>query len=211
MEFNSLAEKAYHILEEKIVTLELKPGKVFSESDLSERVEIGRTPLREALLKLANERLVEMIPRRGVAITEVNVSNHLALLDTRRVLDELIAKKSAKRATVEQREQLKRHAASIETAAKNNDVDEYMKIDKEIDEILAEASRNPFACEATMPLHAHCRRFWYFYNHSLDLSEPAKLHADLIRSVANGDEEKAAEASNRLIQYLVDFTRSALD
>lgn len=207
----SLANKAYMILEEKIVTLELPPGKIFSEADLSAKINIGRTPMREALLKLATEGLVEMIPRRGVAITEVNVANHLSLLDTRKVLDELISKRAAKRSLSDQREQLKKNAFAIEAAAENNNIEEYLKIDKQSDDIIALASRNSSALQATAPLHAHCRRFWFYYNHDSSLKEPASLHSDLMLAVASGEEDLAVEASNRLIEYLVEFTRSALD
>ena len=207
----SLAEKAYSELEEKIVTLALKPGTIFSESELCESVEIGRTPLREALLKLANEKLVEMIPRRGVEVKEINISNHLALLDTRRVLDKLIACHACKRATEDQRIQLAQLAADIEKAAQNSETEAYMRLDKRFYEIISASARNPFATEASVPLHIHCRRFWYFYNDGKNLAEPAKLHADLMLAISSGEVELAEEASDRLLDYLVEFTRSVLE
>ena len=80
----SLAEKAYDRVEEMIVTLELEPGSVFSEVELSKRIEIGRTPLREALQRLSADRLVKTMPRRGMVVTEINIREQLALLETRR-------------------------------------------------------------------------------------------------------------------------------
>ena len=81
-EFNSLADQAYELLEEKIISLQLKPGRVYSEAELSELIELGRTPMREALLRLAKERLVQMIPRRGVLISDIDLKQHIGLLAT---------------------------------------------------------------------------------------------------------------------------------
>ncbi len=66
----SLTERAYRELEEQIVTLRLAPGAVVTEASLALRLGIGRTPIREALQRLARERLVVILPRRGVVIAE---------------------------------------------------------------------------------------------------------------------------------------------
>lgn len=71
----SLAGKAYEVLEELIVTLQLTPGQVLSEAGLAKQLGIGRTPVREALQQLAREGLVSILPRRGVIVSEINVKN----------------------------------------------------------------------------------------------------------------------------------------
>ncbi len=73
----SLNEEAYRLIEEMIVTLELAPGSVVSEAMLSERIGIGHTPIREALQRLAREHLVQILPRRGVVVTAVDVGHQL--------------------------------------------------------------------------------------------------------------------------------------
>ncbi len=207
----TLAEKAYELIEEMIVTLELTPGSNFSEGDLCARLNIGRTPVREALQKLASHRLVAGMPRRGMIITEVNIAEHLALLETRRVLDRLIASRAAVRATRAQRTQLRQDAAAIRDVAKLADLADFMRLDREADIILEAAARNPFAIRACAPLHAHCRRFWYLYQENGDLVESARLHAAVLTSVADADEAAAALASDALIDYLLAFTKSVID
>ncbi len=207
----SLAEKAYKIVEEMIVTLELPPGSAFSEAELSERIGIGRTPLREALQRLINDGLVSAMPRRGMVVTEINIVQHLALLETRRVLDRLLSTRAARRATPEQRECLKACAAAMEQATKVGDISKFMHLDRQFDEILEAAARNPFAARADAPLHAHCRRFWYFYQNNGDLRQAADSHTALMNAVANGNEQAAITASDKLLDYLELFTRSALD
>jgi DNA-binding GntR family transcriptional regulator len=82
----SLTERAYRQIEELIVTLQIPPGTVVSEASLSERLAIGRTPIREALQRLARERLVVVLPRRGIMVSEINVRTQLRLLEVRREL-----------------------------------------------------------------------------------------------------------------------------
>lgn len=207
----SLAEKAYTVIEEMIVTLKLAPGTVFSEAELSRQIDIGRTPLREALQRLTAERLVVTMPRRGMMVTEVNITEQLALLETRRVLDHLIATRAAKRATDKHRQALKDLAEALTAAAAENHTSEFMRLDRECDRVLEEASRNSFAAQACAPLHAHCRRFWYAYQNNGDLNQSAALHSALMNHVATGNHEEAGSASDTLMNYLEEFTRSALD
>ena len=81
LQTESLADQAYSIVEQMIVSLELAPGSVFSEGQLSEQIGIGRTPLREALQKLAHGRLVSALPRRGMMVTNINVIEHDGRVD----------------------------------------------------------------------------------------------------------------------------------
>ncbi|MFQ5570651.1 MAG: GntR family transcriptional regulator [Rhodothermales bacterium] len=211
MQTESLANKAYAMVEEMIVTLALPPGHVFSEADLSRRIAIGRTPLREALQRLAGDRLVVALPRKGVMVTEINITDHLALLETRRVLDRLVATRAARRATPEQRQTLRACASAMEQAVADDRIDEFMRLDRDGDALLEAASRNPFAARATASLHAHCRRFWYRYKHESDMTRSAALHSRMMNAVADGDEEAAAAASDELVDYLEQFARTALD
>lgn len=205
----SLANKAYRLIEEMIVTLELSPGSNITEKDLSEKLSIGRTPIREALQRLAIERLVTAVPRHGILVTEINIPEHLALLETRRVLDRLIATRAATRATPEQRDALQDLAVKITTIA--SDTSEFMRIDSEADNIIETASRNIFAVQATTPLHTHCRRFWFMHKKNGDLTQSASLHSALFKSVANANESQAATTSDNLMNYLVQFTRNTLN
>ena len=206
----TLADDVYDRVERMIVTLELEPGAVFSESGLSERIGIGRTPVREALQRLASGRLVTIVPRQGIRVTDIDVLEYLALLETRAALDGVLVMRAARRASPAQRSRLNELAAHMQSAATEADVESFMRLDREADAILDEAADNPFASEALRPLHAHCRRFWYRYKHAGDLPRSAVLHARLLLSVAQGDDAEAAAASDALIGYLVSFTRAAM-
>lgn len=206
----TLADQAYDVIEEMIVTLALPPGSVFSEQDLSHRIEIGRTPMREALLRLVGDRLLKSMPRRGMLVTEVNITDHLRILETRRVLDRLIVERAARRADDAQKETMRQCAAGIHEAAEAGNLEQFMKRDRELDQTLGQASGNIYAAESAAMLYAHCRRFWYVYKAAGDLRKSAALHEALVEAVAAGDEARAGAASDQLIDYLEAFTRDVL-
>src|SRR5438045_7962947 len=80
----TLTEQAYRLIEEQIVTLRLKPGDVISEQLLSATFKIGRTPIREALQRLAREGLIRILPRKGILVSDINPRNQLLLIEVRR-------------------------------------------------------------------------------------------------------------------------------
>lgn len=208
----SLTDLAYAHLEELIVTLKLAPGRVVSEAEMSELTGIGRTPIREALQRLARERLVSILPRRGIVVCEINVKNQLRLLEVRRELERLIARSAARRATDEERARFRQLARDFEKSAKSDDDLTFMRTDREFNTLCSLASHNEFAAGAMALMHSLSRRFWYIhYKQAADMPLTAKLHADIARAIAEGDEDKAAKASDRLLDVIEKFTRDTTD
>lgn len=206
----TLADRAYQDLEELIVTLKLKPGSAINETELCTLLNLGRTPVREAILRLSHDKLINIFPRKGTFVSEIQIDEHLNLLETRRVLDELITRQAVQRANPEHLNQLEDIALRMKKAADSEAVDEFMKLDKEFDIVLMNASKNKYAFNAVLPMHIHCRRFWYYYKKNNDLRTPASRHVEIMKQVCAGDELKAAEASNLLLDYLIEFTKKAI-
>jgi DNA-binding GntR family transcriptional regulator len=205
-----LADQARTQLEELIFRLELPPGSVWSELQLSQRLGIGRTPVREALQRLQAEYLVKVVPRHGAQITEINVTQQLLLLEVRRVLERLIAENAARRATPEEREQLLRMAETLE-AMVESDVLKYLRYHYDIKKYISVCARNPFAANAIAPAHAMSRRFYFLhYRRAHDLPVATRHHAGVIRAIASGDEAKAGAASDRLMDYVEELTRATV-
>jgi DNA-binding GntR family transcriptional regulator len=195
-----------------IVTLQLSPGAVVSEADLSERLGIGRTPIREALQRLARERLVNILPRRGVMVSEINVKSQLRLLEVRRELERLISRCAARRATESERKDFRRIAEAFERSASANDDVAFMRIDREFNSLQAAATHNEFAIGAMGLTHGLSRRFWYIhYKQAADMPLTATLHADIARAIADQDEAGAATATDRLLDAIERFTRDSVD
>ena len=207
----SLTDLAYLHLEEMIVTLKLAPGRVVSESELSELTGIGRTPIREALQRLAREHLVNILPRRGIVVSNINVGEQLKLLEVRRELERLIARTAARRATEDERARFRELARAFERSAKANDDVSFMRTDREFNQLCSAGAHNDFAAGAMSLMHSLSRRFWYIhYGKAADMPVTAKLHADIARAIADGDEERAATASDRLLDNIEKFTRDTV-
>jgi DNA-binding GntR family transcriptional regulator len=207
----TLTERAYTALEEMIVRLELPPGAAVSEAMLSERLGIGRTPIREALQRLARERLVQILPRRGVIVSDINVKAQLRLLELRREIERLVARGAARRATDEERARFAELARGFEQAARGGDDVAFLRIDREFNELCLRAARNEFAETAMTAMAALSRRFWYLhYKQAADMPVTAKLHANIARAVARADPEAAGAASDALLDNIETFTRSTV-
>jgi DNA-binding GntR family transcriptional regulator len=208
----SLTDRAYRRLEEMIVTLQLAPGSVVSETALSSRLGIGRTPIREALQRLARERLIMVLPRRGIMVAEVNIRTQLRLIETRREVERLLARLAARRATEPTRQRFREIAAGMEKAAKANDDVTFMRLDREFNTLELDAAQNEFAAGAMILMHGLSRRFWYIhYKEVADMPLTARQHADIARAIADADPKAAGEAVDRLMDYIEKFTRATVD
>jgi DNA-binding GntR family transcriptional regulator len=205
-----LVDLAYEKIEEMIVTLQLPPGHAFSEGELADKLGYGRTPVREALQRLIMEHLVVSIPRKGMVIADINISDFMSLLQTRQLLDEMLVKQAVDRANATHQADLKRIAKGMTEAAEKSDVALFMQLDRQFDTIVFDASRNNYAAQVVLPLHAHSRRFWYYFKRSDDLTLPAKLHMEVMQGIIDKNEEAAVLASNKLIEYMIAFAKEAL-
>jgi DNA-binding GntR family transcriptional regulator len=208
---SSLTERAWRALEEEIVTLRIPPGSVVSEAGLSARLGFGRTPVREALQRLASEGLVQILPRRGVIVTDIDVAAQLRLLEVRREIERLLARSAAQRSPPEVRNRFDSIAEVMEQAAERQDDMAFMRLDRAFNLLLLEAAANEFATAAMRIINGLARRFWYVhYKQVADMPLAARLHAAVARAVAAGDPDAAAVASDRLIDYIQDFSRKSI-
>lgn len=211
MDNNNLSTKAYKILEEMIVLLRLEPGKTYSEKELIALTQMSRTPLREALLKLSAQSLVKFIPRRGLEISDINMSHQLSILETRKVLDTLLISRAARYATAYEKDKIANFQELIKKTAENGDVEEFLRIDKKLDENIFNMSRNSFAKNANEPLHTRSRRFWYYFKGKEDLKNSAFIHIALIKNIINGNEKAAVDISNEIINVLVEVVQKNIN
>ena len=205
------ADVAYDLLESMIVTLQLKPGTPIVEAELVEATGLGRTPLREALMRMSTNGLIVQLPRRGLIVSDIELAEHLTLIETRRVLERLIAASAARRATPQQRKDILTYAKKMVAAAKKNDLKAYMQADQGLDHVSHEACRNPSAVAAVIPQVIKCRRFWYAFQHEGDVEAGANCHMMLATAIANGDPQAAVGGAEALMDYLELFARKVID
>ena len=208
---DTLTEQAYRLIEEQIVTLRLKPADVLSEQMLSASFDIGRTPIREALQRLAREGLITILPRKGILVSDINPRSQLLVLEVRREIERLLSRAGAERATKQQREQLQEIAKGMDRAAKTNNDLEFMRLDRELNQLVIDCAHNDFAARSMKLLQGLSRRFWYMhYREAADLPVCARLHANQARAIAQGNRDAAARATDKLMDYVEAFTRATV-
>lgn len=193
----SLADQAYHGIRELIVSLQLAPGAVIDERALMERLGIGRTPVREALRRLAQEQLVEVYPRRGMFVTPVDVRQLARLSEVRQVLEPEAARLAAERATEADREELAALLAELEADGDHA----LMDLDERIHRAVYRAAHNDLM-EATLEqYYVLALRIWVMaLDRAHELKDAVQEHRALLEAIRDGDAGRAAETMRSHVQ-----------
>jgi DNA-binding GntR family transcriptional regulator len=200
----SQSEEAYLRIRERIVSLDMPPGSVVNEGRLREELKIGRTPIREALQRLARENLVRSIPHRGTFVTDVNITDLARITEVRVVLEGHAARLAAERLSTTDRDAL---AQLLERLEEGRSLDQHqlMRLDQQIHREIYRAARNPFL-EATLERYFNLSlRLWYLVlDRQVALREAVEEHAELLRAILAGDGPGADESMRR---HVIGFER----
>jgi DNA-binding GntR family transcriptional regulator len=196
----SLADQAYELLEGKLVTLDLPPGAQVSEGQLIDMTGLGRTPVREAIQRLAQQDMFIVLPRKGLVVTPVSRSNMLHILEARKPLERVIIYRASLNAKDDQRSEIAAIARKL-TFSHESFLD-FLKLDQELNSMLDECAANPFATAAATPLRSHCRRFFYGNSNQIQLSEAITAISKMARLIARRDYVSAQKASDAVMAVL---------
>ena len=210
-EAGSLSEQAYYRLRNLIVTLELAPGSLVNERELMERLGLGRTPVREALRRLAQEGLVDVYPRRGIFVSRVDVGDLASLSEARAVLESAAAGIAAERATAEERAAAAALLEELEHAAGERDERRLIELDQRIHRHVYACTHNPFL-EATLgEYYVLTLRIWFLVlDRIARLDEAVQEHRELMQAIRDGEPERAEGAMRRHILGFEEALRSVL-
>jgi DNA-binding GntR family transcriptional regulator len=196
----SLAERAYYLLQEKLVTLALSPGSMVSEGELIEMTGFGRTPVREAIQRLAHQEFFHIAPRRGLLVTSIARSSMLQIFEARKPLERLIIYRASLNAKDSQRSNFAAIARGLSTT--HDRFEEFLKLDQHLDQLLDICAGNPFAAAAASPLRGHCRRLLYFRRQGLQLTDLISANSKMARLAARREFRGAQKASDGRISVL---------
>lgn len=187
----SLAEKAYVAIRRLIVTLELGPGSVINERELVEQLGIGRTPVREALRRLAQEGLVEVYPRRGMFVTDVDVRKLALVSEVRAALEPEAARLAAERATDAERAELQELLGELDAAG--GDDHALMALDERIHRAVYRCARNDLLATTLEQYYVLALRIWTIaLDRQHELNDAVQGHRALLEAIHDGDGERAA-------------------
>ncbi len=178
-----------------IITLELVPGSLISESELMTKFGFGRTPIREALRSLANEKLIEVYPRRGMFVSTVDVQNLAALSEVRAVLEITAAELAAARSTPTDHVITKALIAEIKAIKGGVDMATLIDLDQRIHHHIYQCTHNEFLATALDNYYAHALRIWFLaLNRVVGLAAAIIEHRALLEAIAKSDSKAAGKA-----------------
>ena len=193
-------KRASDLIEEQltrmIVSLELAPGTMIGEAELMERLDCGRTPLREALQRLGQEYLIVSTPRKGVRIAELDLPDYVKLIEAVSHIEAVAARLAARGAGADHVERIENIVAAATQAGQSGDNLGVANLDYEFHFAVAESGANRYIIDATARLHRLTSRFIYLAMKSgLAGWQSLQEHHRIIAAIKAGDEDAAASVT----------------
>jgi DNA-binding GntR family transcriptional regulator len=202
------ADRAYLELRDRIVTLRLAPGTVLREDELMRALEIGRTPLREAVKRLVLENLVAVQPRRGTFVASVEAADIVNITEVRAELEGYAAELAAQRLDKSHRAAAEALLREVEELSEPGDQDWLMRFDERIHRFTWEAAGNPYLVETLERYFTHSLRIWYLVLDRLPgLGHAVHDQTHLLEALLAGDGDRAREIMRA---HVLDFERELL-
>ncbi len=202
----TLADLAYERLEEMIVTCTLRPGMFLSIQALQDRTGLGRTPIHQAVNRLAADTLIVIRPRHGLQLAPIDLPRERTLLTLRRDMERFVVRLATERATDEQRDRLRGIIRGLRDGAGRMGIAEFNRLDRRMDQWLLDAANEPFLAHTLRPLHTIFRRIGWVYhswvNPQEGLAGSLDRHLAILDAVAGGRVSDAVTASDGLIAFM---------
>ncbi|CAN5747564.1 GntR family transcriptional regulator [soil metagenome] len=187
------ADRAYEAIRERLVMLDIRPGEPINDDRLATDMGLGRTPVREALKRLEQDRLVVAYPRRGTFATAVDMTDLADISEVRTQLEPTAAARAARSASADARARLRVLAEGIAAIADDDDPREVMRRDVIVHRAIYRASGNPHLEQILIGLDGHATRIWCLFLDRLpDVGRHVREHADLLEAIIAGDDTTAA-------------------
>ena len=199
-----LGDRVYRTLRDEIVFLELPPGTPVREVDVAKRLGVGRTPVREALQRLAMNYLVELLPGRGAFVTPISLPDLVKITEIRINLEGFAAASAAARATAAERETLRGLREQIMRLTEDTPRDTLIRLDQDVHRAIYDATHNPFLEDCLHRFLNLTLRAWVLVLDSLgsSVADMVDEHVSLLDAVVEGDAEKASALAR---QHITDF------
>ncbi len=200
-----LADRAYTELRDRIVTLQIPPGAPIDEDLLGAELKIGRTPVREAIKRLALENLVTVYPRRGTFASEINITDLADVSDVRAQLEGHAAYRAAQRITDAQRAELDQLLEELGHSRGSDDIEKLMALDARVHRFIYRCAGNPYLEQTLTRYFNLSLRIWHLVLDRLPhLFTRVHEHDDLLRAIEAGDADKARRV---LSEHVATFER----
>jgi DNA-binding GntR family transcriptional regulator len=189
-----LADRAYRALRDRLVTLRIPPGSPIAEDAIGRELKMGRTPVREAIKRLALENLVTVFPRRGTFASEINITDLAHISDVRAQLEGHAAYRAAERITDAQRTELAGLLVELDVRRGAGDLEMLMELDATVHRFIYRCAGNPFL-EETLGRYLNLSlRIWYLVIDRLPhLFARVHEHEEVLHAIESGQAERARD------------------
>ena len=202
----NLFDLAYETLEELIIGCTLKPGQLVTIQDLQTLTGLGRTPIHQAVNRLAGDTLIIIRPRHGLQIAPVDLARERTLLMLRRDVERFVVRLATERARAAHRSQLLHIARGLRAQRDTMTVDAFNRLDRRLDRLLIAAADEPFLEHTLRPLHTISRRVGWLYHRCVatpnNLLDTIDCHQAVVEAVVSRHADEAVAASDRLIDFV---------
>ena len=202
-EYLPLRDVVFNTLRDAILTGKLVPGERLMENQLAEKLGVSRTPVREALRMLELENLVELVPRKGAQVLDMSEKDIINILEVRSALEGLATSVACKKMTKEDLQQLKNMEVDFEKAVADNDVDHFVDIDEDFNDLIFAATENDKLINIFRNLRIQLYRYRMAQakNNETSMSTIVAHHRSIIRAIENHDAEEGASIAQGHIKY----------
>jgi DNA-binding GntR family transcriptional regulator len=203
-----IAERAYRELRDRIITLELSPGTALREDELMAEMGIGRTPLREAVKRLALEDLVAVQPRRGTYVTAVDAADIVHITEVRAELEGYAAELAARRMDAAARQAVESLLEEVEALGRADDQRALMDLDQRIHAFTWASAGNPYLNATLERYFSLSLRIWHLVLDRVPgLGHAVHDQAELLRALADRD---GARARGIMREHVLAFQRDII-
>ena len=199
-------ELAYEAIEERLVTCELKPGRFLSLQDLQTLVGFGRTPVHQAVNRLAADTLIAVHPRRGLQVAPIDLARERVLLRLRRDIERFVIRLAAEQSSASHRNQMLHLERYLRDHREQFTIRSFNLVDRRLDRLFLAAAGEPFVENTLRPLHTLFRRIGWIYHaqaaSGTSLLKTIDVHLAQIDAVANRHVDAAVAACDQLIDFV---------
>lgn len=205
----SLADRAYLRLREEIIRVELAPGTVLREDELTRRLGVGRTPVREAIQRLRRDGFITILPRRGTLVSAIDIHDLAAIYEVRTRLESWASRLAAERATAADRDEAAGLLGELTALRADGGFEELLALDRRIHRFVYRCSKNPFLAETLDQYHNLSLRILHvamrrYPSLTPRLDDVVHDQRELLAAVRTGDADAAEGVA---IRHLATFER----
>ncbi len=207
----SIPGKIFKTIRDRIVYMEYPPGKLLPEKDLCDEFKVSRTPIREAIQKLKEMKLVTVIPRYGTYVSPVDINEVRSAFEVKIKLEGLAGEVAAKRITADKLAEMKALIEKADALLKVDGHRHLIEIDAQFHEIIYQATQNLILQEMLENLHSRCARLW---NSALSEVIPIIMIISQLKEIYSSLEKRDSPKARQLMEdhvlYFIEQIKSQL-